>query len=295
MLSMSYLSEAQTCHLSSSAQSISDRYSFSKYIIDPNKYGWKKATSTLALVIKFLKLKSCLPKPSSKDNNALAQEYFFMKSTQEVKKFTPSKRLANILSEKNGILYYNERILPIEKITSTGKLTNTMFDLSSSTFIVPVFDRYSPIAYSIVNFIHWYHPVAKHKGVETVYRYVLQIAYIIDGRDLIRTIKRNCQRCRYLAKKAINVEMGPVSQHSLNIAPPFYSTQVDLCGPFSAYSSFNKRKSIKIWLVVFCCTTTSATKIHVMDDCSTPSFILSVIRFSTLAIPSICCQMKAVN
>ncbi|XP_066926258.1 uncharacterized protein [Clytia hemisphaerica] len=281
MLSMSYLSEAQTCHLSSSAQSISDRYSFSKYIIDPNKYGWKKATSTLALVIKFLKLKSCLPQPSSKDNNALAQEYFFMKATQEVKKFTPSKRLANISSEKNGILYYNERILPIEKITSTGKLTNAMFDLSSSTFIVPVVDRYSPIAYSIVNFIHWHHPVAKHKGVETVYRYVLQIAYIIDGRDLIRTIRRNCQRCRYLAKKAINVEMGPVSQHSLNIAPPFYSTQVDLCGPFSAYSSFNKRKSIKIWLVVFCCTTTSATKIHVMDDYSTPSFILSVIRFSS--------------
>ena len=155
-----------------------------------------------------------------------------------------------------------------------------MLDLSQSTFFVPIIDRYSPIAFSIVNFIHWNHPTAKHTGVETVHRYVTQIAHIIDARDLIRIIRRRCERCRYVTKKTIEVEMGSVSNHNLNIAPPFYSTQVDLCGPFNSFSNFYKRTTVKIWLVIFCCTTTSATKIKIMDDYSTQSFIMAFTRFA---------------
>ena len=74
--------------------------------------------------------------------------------------------------------------------------------------------------------------------------------------------------------------MGPLSTANLNIAPAFYSTQVDLCGPFISYSNHHKRTTIKIWLTVFCCTTTSATKIKVMDDYSTNSFVQAFIRFA---------------
>ena len=102
--------------------------------------------------------------------------------------------------------------------------------------------------------------------------YVLQIAYIIGGRELVKLIRNKCQRCRCIAKRTIEVEMGPISNHDLNIAPPFYSTQVDLCGPFNAFSNFNKRTTVKIWFTVFCCTTTSATKIKILDDYSTTTY-----------------------
>ena len=44
--------------------------------------------------------------------------------------------------------------------------------------------------------------------------------------------------------------LGPVPDSSLTIAPAFYHTQLDLSGPYKAYSPRHKRTTVKIWLVV---------------------------------------------
>ena len=159
-------------------------------------------------------------------------------------------------------------------------MSSTMKDLSATTFQVPLVYKHSPLAYSLVNEVHWYCMAAKHSGVETVWRYVLKTAYIIFGREVVKKIRINCERCRYLRKKVLDVEMGPVSKYNLMIAPAFYATQTDICGPFMAYSSHHKRITIKIWLIVYCCMSTSTTNIKVMDDYSTQAFIQSFVRFS---------------
>ena len=225
---------------------ITERLDFSRYVVNPNKYGWQSAIRTLTNVYQFIH-----PKMSRELNQAKAYNYFFIKATEEVKMFTPHKKYSKISTMKDNIMYYTGRILPCNNVTPTKNITRTMLDLTSSTFFVPIIDRYSLIAFSIVNFIHWDHPTAEHTGVETVYRYATQIAYIIDARDLIRIIRRRCERCRYLTKRTIEVEMGPVSNHNLNLAPPFYSTQVDLCGPFNTFSNFYKRTTVKIWMAIF--------------------------------------------
>ena len=74
--------------------------------------------------------------------------------------------------------------------------------------------------------------------------------------------------------------MGPVSDHNLCIAPAFYISQVDIFGQFPAYSYVNKRATIKIWFVIFCCCITGAVDIKVMEDYSTCSFVLAFTRFS---------------
>ena len=71
-----------------------------------------------------------------------------------------------------------------------------------------------------------------------------------------------------------------LNKSNLCIAPAFFNTQVDLCGPFDSYSNVNKRAKVKIYLVVFCCSTTGATDIKVMEDYSTDAFIMAFIRFS---------------
>ena len=131
-----------------------------------------------------------------------------------------------------------------------------------------------------INEIHWYSKAAMHSGVETVWRFVLKEAFIIQGRDLVKKVKLHCERCRYLRKKVLDVQMGPISRHCMTIAPAFYATQADICGPFKAYSSHHKRTTIKIWLIVYCCISTSTTNIKVMDDYSAQSFIQSFVRFS---------------
>ena len=108
----------------------------------------------------------------------------------------------------------------------------------------------------------------------------MKLGYIMHDRDLVKKVKKNCEGCRYLRKKAINIEIGPVSTYSLRIASEFYVTQADLRGPFKAYSSHNKRTTTNICLGAYWCMSSSTTLIKVMEDYSTTAFIKSFARFS---------------
>ena len=155
-----------------------------------------------------------------------------------------------------------------------------MKDLYPTTFCVPITDQHSPVAYSLVNDVHWNDKTVRHCGIETTYRYVLKHMFVIEGRALVRRVKDSCNLCRYLEKKALCVPMGPISKFCMMIAPAFYVSQVDIAGPFKAFSYHHKRTTIKIWLLVFCCCTTSATNIKTMEDYSATAFIQSFTRFS---------------
>lgn len=279
---------------------VSKRYEFSSYLIDPNRYRYKKVVRILAFVSKFCtnliqRIRNCRSNRSlyvavktspystvylSDHDIYLAEMYLFRKCSLEIKHFLPVKAYSSFTTEKNGVLMYTGRILPTEKITVVGEFTDAMKDLTATTFCVPVVEKHSPIAFSIVNEVHWHDKTAQHSGIETTLRYVLKRAYIIEARSIVKLIKKSCQRCRYLAKKALNVAMGPVSSYNLTIAPAFYVSQVDLAGPFKAYSPHQKRTTIKVWLSVFCCTTTSTVSIKTLDDYSTTSFIQAFLRFS---------------
>ena len=154
------------------------------------------------------------------------------------------------------------------------------FDLSSALFCVPLTDSLSPFAYSVVNETHWYDEDAKHSGVETVLRYVQRVAYVLEGRRLVKKFRKECSRCRIFAKRAIEVAMGPIHISSFTIAPAFFFSLVDIFGPVNSYSNINKRVTVKIWFVIFCCCTTGAIDVKTMEDYSTESFILGFIRFA---------------
>ena len=138
------------------------------------------------------------------------------------------------------ILYYTGRILLNQLIQHIGNPTDVMLDLSLTLFFAPIIHKNSLIAYSIISDIHWYHKVAKHSGVETLMRYVLQKVYVIEGRSLMKQIRKRCERCRYLLKRCNDVATGPVSKYNLTIAPPFYICQAELAGPLKTYSPHNK-------------------------------------------------------
>ena len=217
--------------------------------------------------------------PLGDDEMKAAANYYFRKATLELKHFTHAAQYKKISVEKDSILYFKGRILPSQTIQSVIPLTETMKDLTNMNFCVPLVDKFSPIGFAIANDIHWNHKVANHTGVETVFRYVAESCYIIDGRDIVRMIGKSCQRCRYLRKRSLEVAMGPVSNY-LTIAPAFYISQVDLAGPFSSYSPHNKRTTVKVWFAIFCCVTTSTIDMRVMEDYSAPAFVEAFIRMS---------------
>ena len=136
-----------------------------------------------------------------------------------MKKFLPVSNFEKFSVEKNGILYYTGRILHTQDIGGDLTLCDVSFDLAKSTFCVPIVDRYSPIAYSIVNEVHWHDPDVWHAGVESALRRVNLTAYIIGGRGLVKTIKDACTKCRILWKEEVKVAMGPKDDSNLCIAP----------------------------------------------------------------------------
>ena len=276
----------------------SEVYGFSKYVIDPNLRNFTTVVRILSWIIRYLRiLKSRVKKadpgaqgseakqsdvpiaeiqPAEEDVSS-AETYFFKKATAEIKKFYKGK--LDKFTEKDGILLYNGRLLP-DEVQVITPMADAMKDLTSTTFCVPAVYKHSPIAYALVNDVHWNNPVVKHSGNESVFRFVLKKAFIIEGRDIVKRTKKSCERCRYIAKRTIEVIMGPVSKHNLNIAPAFYSTQCDLAGPFKSYSHSNKRAEVKIWMAVFVCATTGTTNIKTMGDYTSLSFSDAFIRLS---------------
>ena len=139
-----------------------------------------------------------------------AKGYFFKKASLEVMHFLePSKYERNSVL-KDGILYHTGRILPVQEIDGKFSFGDACMDLSAWSFCVPITDAHSPIAYAIVSETHWYHPDVSHGGIESVLRYSQNEAYIIGGRGLVKSLKRECAKCRLLHKKGVRVAMGPI-------------------------------------------------------------------------------------
>ena len=304
------------------------RYDFSDYVIDPNRFRFRKVVRILALALSFvwkisknvlrvrenIIFKHTPPggipeilKPT--DDRYLvttslvsnmgpsgcpggkvvevtdqmlqaSMTYFSIKVTNEIKHFLGQKKYVNISKEVDGILYYSGRILEDHQFDGYPDLCSAAIDLSSTTFCVPLMDQFSPVGIAVALEIHWHHPDVRHKGIDTILRQMLRVAHIIGGRQLAVSIKQGCRRCRFLYKKSLDVAMGPIQNVNLCIAPPFYACQIDIFGPFKTYSCANKRATLKVWFSIFCCTTTGAIDIRVMEDYSTDSVVLSFVRFS---------------
>ena len=290
---------------------VRERLQFSNYLINPNKYRFYKVVRIIAMVLKSVKAwlqkigkkLHCFSYPLRMLDSQLipteevtcsatgvvvtltdaevqySMDYFFRKATEEVKEFVDAKVYQNISVEQNNILYYSARVSPSD-VKFKCTMTDAMIDLSAGTFIVPIVDRHSPLAYGIVNQIHWYHPTASHKGVESTIREVMTVAHIFGVRDLAKLFRKHCARCRYLLKMTLEVQMSPASEHQVCVAPPYYVTQADICGPYKAYSKHNQRATIKVWILAFVCSTTSMTNLKVMDSYDTTQFLQAFSRFA---------------
>ena len=207
--------------------------------------------------------------------------YFIIKASSEVTHFLDKKRYINISKKIDGVLYYSGRILPDQSFQGYPDLCAAALDLCKTTFCVPLMDRYSPVAISLSLEVHWYHDDVRHRGVDTMCRQVDRVAHIIGGHSLMAFIKHGCKRCRFLELKSVEVVMGPVQNVNLCIAPAFYATQVDIFGPFNYISPANKRADkLKIWFLIFCCSTTGAVSIVSMEDYTTDAFVMGFVQFS---------------
>ena len=280
---------------------VSERYKFSQFIFDPNKRSWTSSVRVLAYVIRFIA--ACRPQwkpvwfppvspvcpansgyPFLRKNRPHLTEYdvkrgenyYFIKATQEVIHFSSDKEYRDSFIIKNGIYHYVGRILDSQEISSPE---DTMFDLTPLSFVQPIVDRYSPVAYSVM--LHCHEAVSHHRSATATLLESRYVAYILRGRDLSTEITKSCRFCIRHRSKLIEVELGKLHQTRLTIAPVFHVSQVDLFGPMTAICEHQHRSTVKVYGVVFKDPASCAVAIYVMQDYSAAAFLQAYTRFAS--------------
>ena len=120
-----------------------------------------------------------------------------------------------------------------------------------------------------------------HAGVDTSYQTSMQVAWIVGGRVLARSIKRACVRCRYLARQLLDQQMSVLPPHLAVPCPPFCYVAVDLAGPFvckrEGASKTTRRNpgTMKVWAVLIVCLQVKAVKIYLVGGLHTEDFLLA--------------------
>ena len=158
----------------------------------------------------------------------MALRYYFRLASKEVTHFNSKIVVEKRTVLQDGILLSKGRILQGMNFLENADLdTLNLGDLGVKTKI-PVIDRFSPLAYSVAQYIHW--KVCNHRGIESCLRISLQHVHILQGMSLFREISEECIRCKMKRGKFIQVSLGPLSDKQLIVA-----VQIDLCGLFRTF------------------------------------------------------------
>ena len=268
---------------------VAARYRTSNFMPDPVAVGWGKCIKLRGWIMRYKsnlkkslkgELKGGVYNPAlielSEDELIAAENYYFKLATKEVKKYVPAKQWKDFSVETEGILYYKSRILDGQAVSDVEKL---FADIEPLSFCRPLVDRYSPLAYAIMIFVH--EQVVYHRNSSACVQGSRSIGFIIGAKDLADIINEKCPSCRKHRAKTLQVEMGPIHQNRLTIASVFYNCQVDLMGPIICTCEHNHRSSVKAYGLIFKCTSTLAVSAHCMQKYDSDAFLAAFVRFST--------------
>ena len=86
-----------------------------------------------------------------------------------------------------------------------------------------------------------------HHGVLTTASKIRTRFWITQLLKMIQSVKLNCVTCKKLDKTLSGQVMGNLSKERLKPAPPWYSTSIDLFGPFTIRDAVKKRATSKAY------------------------------------------------
>ena len=201
----------------------------------------------------------------------MALLYMYRKCSDEIKHFCNMDKIKKVAVEVEGVLLSKGRLLDSMNYRETGELVGLQLgDLGVRTHL-PLIDRYSPMAYSVADHIHW--EVARHRGVETCARMSMENVSILQAHSIFREISEDCILCKLKRKRFLQVEMGPISDSQLTLAPPFWMCQVDLFGPITVVVPGFERETrnrrvleAKCWVMVAVCPTTRLVNMQTLES-----------------------------
>ena len=214
----------------------------------------------------------------------MALRYLFRKSSFEVKKFNSAELIKKHMVEKDDILFSKSRMMAGLDFVHTGELNVNLGSLGLKVH-APVIDRYSPLAYSIAQHIHW--ELAPHRGIETHNRVSLEHVHILQGMTLYKELSLECIRCNMRRKRFMEIKMGGVKPEQITIAPPFWTCQIDLFGPYRIFvpgherATRNKRLlDCQVWILAIVCPTSRLVNLQVVEKTDAGGILCGLTRLA---------------
>ena len=263
-------------------------------LVDLIKYGWKRSLAILTNVQKFvlkLKHKVHASKNTTPDDCKLCQttswatpddkifqdealDYIYRKETSRIIAMSSKKSLEKYHME-DGILYYQSRLKA--EIKTENLDCDVFFDKHEIKEFLPIVSSDSDVFFSYLMHVH--HNIRPHSGVEITMKEISKSMMVINNpRKLIQSIRKDCQTCRIINKKTLELRMLNHPDARTIMAPPFYIAQMDTVFGFRAQVFKDARKTVKVYALIICCLLTGATNVLVIEGLETTDVLQAIER-----------------
>lgn len=134
-----------------------------------------------------------------------------------------------------------------------------------------------PYDHKLSRLIALHHHEMHHCGNDYTVAQIRQKYWITKAGNLVKAIRRNCVTCKKLASISEKQVMAELPKERLLPSPPFWNTACDYFGPM--YVRISKRRTKKVFGVIFTCLATRAIHLDVAMGYSTEEFIHVLRRF----------------
>ena len=121
-----------------------------------------------------------------------------------------------------------------------------------------------------------------HHGVLSTASKVRARFWITKLLNMVKSIKSQCIICKKLDKTLSQQVMGKLLEERLKPAPPWYTTAIDLFGPYTIKDEVQKRTRSKAYGVLFNCLSTRAVHVDLAPDYSAGKFLMVFRRFVSI-------------
>ena len=160
-----------------------------------------------------------------------------------------------------------------EVVRAGGRLANAV-GLSFDVKFPVILPRKNLIVDALIRHVHC---VEGHAGVEHVHNQLRQRWWILQGRQAVRGVLKNCIPCQRQKKPVVVQKMGPLPASRLEVGLPFQVAGVDVCGPFASKIG-KSRATFKVYCLVCTCFTSRAIHLEPLEDLSTAAFLRALTR-----------------
>ncbi|XP_047671761.1 uncharacterized protein LOC125145112 [Tachysurus fulvidraco] len=136
--------------------------------------------------------------------------------------------------------------------------------------------------------IRHHHEQVKHQGRHLTEGAIRAAGlWILGGKSLINSVLHKCITCRKLRGKLEEQHMSNLPPERLKVCPPFTYVGLDVFGPWSVTSRRTRggHAESKRWAIMFCCMSSRAVHIEVIESMDTSSCINALRRFFALRGP----------